>query len=203
MSPATRRRAAGTRDELIASSLRNPHESPQPDPVGADRSCGAARDRSVEARAYFAAIIGTGKGLVADFFSDNNLTNLVAARTDATVNFVWGTGSPGTGIPAEGLLDALDWAGAGAIRGGVHVLHRLGRRRAAVLQRADGDQRLGLPRTRPMQATTAKLTAGQLYDVQLEYRDQGTSAVRLLWSSTSTPKAIIPTTQLYRVGSAR
>ena len=55
----------------------------------------------LESRAYFAAIVGTGKGLVADFYSDNNLTNLVAARTDGTVNFVWGTGSPGNGRPSS------------------------------------------------------------------------------------------------------
>src|SRR5947207_8877246 len=64
---------------------------------------------ALESRAYFAAVVGTGKGLVADFFSDNNLTNLVAARSDATVNFVWGTGSPGTGIPAEGF--STRWTG--------------------------------------------------------------------------------------------
>src|SRR5690242_2859629 len=63
----------------------------------------------LENRAYFAAVVGTGKGLVANFFSDNNLTNLVAGRTDATVNYVWGTGSPGAGVPAEGF--SARWTG--------------------------------------------------------------------------------------------
>src|SRR5690348_2435120 len=158
---------------------------------------------ALESRAYFAvAVVGTGKGLVADFFSDNNLTNLVAARTDATVNFVWGTGSPGAGIPAEGF--STRWTG--------QVQAQFGEAYTFYTDTAGGVRLFvngqnvindwGFHARRTIQGTTAKLTAGQLYDVQLEYRDQGTSAVRLLWSSASAPtKAVIPTTQLYRVGS--
>src|SRR5206468_1961969 len=38
--------------------------------------------------------------------------------------------------------------------------------------------------------------------LRLEYRDQGSSTARLLWSGASTPKAVVPMTQLYRLGTA-
>src|SRR4051812_24577447 len=53
-----------------------------------------------EGRAYFAAAMGTGRGLVADYYADANLTNLALARTEAAVNFSW-AGSPGAGVPAD------------------------------------------------------------------------------------------------------
>ena len=136
-------------------------------------------------------IVGTGKGLVADFFSDNNLTNLVAARIDATVNFVWGTGSPGTGIPAEGF--STRWTGqvqAQFTQAYTFYTDTAGGVRLFVNgQTVINDWAFHARRTVP---GTISLTAGKLYDLQLEYRDQGTSAVRLLWSMRLDPKGSHP-----------
>jgi hypothetical protein len=44
---------------------------------------------------------GDGAGLVANYYSDGNFTNLAAARTDSTVDFNWGTRSPAAGVEEE------------------------------------------------------------------------------------------------------
>jgi hypothetical protein len=45
---------------------------------------------------------------------------------------------------------------------------------------------------------TISLTAGQRYDIRMEYFENGGLAVaKLSWSSASTPKSIIPSSQLY------
>lgn len=45
---------------------------------------------------------------------------------------------------------------------------------------------------------TIALTAGQRYDVRMEYYDnQGVATARLLWSSPSTMKAVIPAASLF------
>jgi hypothetical protein len=46
------------------------------------------------------------------------------------------------------------------------------------------------------------LVAGQTYDIKMEYYESGGDAVaQLSWSSVSQPKQIIPTENLYLVGS--
>src|SRR5437763_41874 len=43
-----------------------------------------------------------------------------------------------------------------------------------------------------------KLVAGQSYDIKMEYfQNAGAAVAKLLWSSPSTPKQVIPTSQLY------
>src|SRR6185436_7634458 len=50
-------------------------------------------------------VIGTGIGLVGDYFNDpNNGSHFVTAvrgRVDATVNFDWASASPATGVTAD------------------------------------------------------------------------------------------------------
>ena len=91
-------------------------------PVTAERSL-SRRTRSavepLESRLLF-AVVGVGKGLVGNYFSDNNLQNLALARTDATVNFTFGTGAPASGVPAEGF--SARWTGQ--VLAGVTQLYR-------------------------------------------------------------------------------
>src|SRR5262249_1927829 len=52
---------------------------------------------------------GTGTGLRAEYFDNSNLTAWRSIRTDANVNFDWGTGSPITGIGADTF--SVRWTG--------------------------------------------------------------------------------------------
>jgi len=50
---------------------------------------------------------------------------------------------------------------------------------------------------------TIALSAGQKYDLKMEYYENGGGATaKLLWSSASTPKQVIPQNQLYPVATA-
>src|SRR5205823_1392436 len=56
----------------------------------------------LEARCLLAsAVAGVGSGLVANYFADTELTNLVKTRVDPTVDFQWGTGSPDPAVPSD------------------------------------------------------------------------------------------------------
>ena len=89
-------------------------------------------------------VIGTGIGLVGDYFNDpNNGSHFVTAvrgRLDATVNFDWASASPATGVDGRQLLGAVDRPGAGAGQRQLHVHDDRGRRRAAVGQRPAADR---------------------------------------------------------------
>src|SRR5207237_10294247 len=54
--------------------------------------------------------LSTGTGLHADYFGNQSLTApAVLARTDATVNFNWGSGSPAPSIPTDHF--SVRWTG--------------------------------------------------------------------------------------------
>ena len=51
----------------------------------------AVRFETLEDRRLMADVSG---GLIANYYADSNFQNLALARTDASVDFNWGTGSP-------------------------------------------------------------------------------------------------------------
>jgi hypothetical protein len=54
----------------------------------------------------------------------------------------------------------------------------------------------------PENSGTIALTAGQRYDIRMEfYEDTGNATARLLWSSASTPKAVVPSARLFTQAS--
>src|SRR5689334_21421297 len=55
------------------------------------------------------AVAGVGTGLAANYFADTELNNLVFTRTDPTVNFLWGMGSPDSSVPADNF--SARWTG--------------------------------------------------------------------------------------------
>jgi hypothetical protein len=143
------------------------------------------------------ATTGTGTGLRGDYYSGKAFNTLVASRTDATVNFDWGTGSPLTGVPADGF--SVRWTG--------QVSPRFSGTTTFYTQSDDGirlwvngqllvDNWTDHGPTENSGSIT--LTAGQRYDVKLEYYENGGGAVaRLSWSSACEAKAAVPATQLF------
>jgi hypothetical protein len=139
---------------------------------------------------------GTGTGLLANYYSDQNLTNLVLTRVDPTVNFTW-TGSPGAPIPA-GQFSAR-WTGR--VQAQYSELYTF-------YTDSDDGVRLWVNGNELINnwtnhATTENrgtiaLVAGQTYSIKMEfYQNSGGAVARLLWSSHSTAKHAIPTSQLY------
>ncbi len=139
----------------------------------------------------------TGDGLRGEYFDNANLTNLRLTRIDSTVNFNWGTGSPNAAI-APNTFSAR-WTGqVQPTTSGTYTF----------FTQADDGVRLWVNGQQIINRWTNSslvenqgtitLTAGQRYDIRLEYYENTGSAVsRLLWSGPGVSKQVIPQSQLF------
>jgi hypothetical protein len=145
------------------------------------------------------AVVGTGTGLTGQYYSDTNLQNFVVTRTDSTVNFTWPNDTaPVSGLPADNW--SVKWTG--------QVQAQFSEAYTFTTVSDDG-VRLYINGTLVINDWTyhaatndnsapIQLTAGQKYTIEMDYFEGGGAATaQLYWSSPSTPKAIIPTSQLY------
>lgn len=156
----------------------------------------AALDRSE-------AALGTGTGLRADYFNNQTLTAPAAlSRTDATVNFNWASAAPGTGVGADHF--SARWTGQ---------VEALFSQTYTFFTTSDDGVRLWVngqllidnwtDHAPTENSGSIALTAGQKYDLKLEfYESAGGATATLSWSSASQPKQIIPAAQLYPTSSA-
>ncbi len=146
--------------------------------------------------------IGTGTGLLGSYYSNHFSTNAfygtpTLVRTDATINFNWGTGSPDPSISADDFT--VRWIGS--------VQPQFSETYTFYTTTDDGvrlwvNGQLVIDHWQDQSPTewsgTIALTAQQRYDVQMDYYENAGGAVATLsWSSPSVTKAIIPQTQLY------
>jgi len=141
----------------------------------------------------------TGTGLVGQYFANALLSGTpLLTRTEA-VSFDWGTGSPGTGIPADSF--SARWVGQiSAPTSGSYILQTV----------SDDGVRLYLNGTQLINnwtdhgtttnnASPVTLVAGQRYDVVLEYYEKtGGAVMKLNWQTPGANGFVaIPAAQLY------
>ena len=147
-------------------------------------------------------VTGTGTGLKGDYFSGQDLSSLALSRTDATVNFDWGNGSPDPSVPIDHF--SARWSG--------QVQPQYSEAYTFYTNSDDG-VRLWVNGQQiinnwtdhaPVENSgTITLAAGQKYDIRAEYYESAGGAVcKLLWSSPSLAKQVIPQTQLYPAATA-
>ena len=142
---------------------------------------------------------GTGTGLRADYFNNPNVTApVVVSRVDATVNFDWGNGSPASGVNTDGF--SARWTGQlEAPVTGSYTFSTLGD--DGVRLWVNGTLLINDWNAHAPQANTGAsvmLTAGQKYDIKMEYFDSYAGAVvQLLWAYPGQAQQIIPQTRLY------
>ncbi|PAX52697.1 PA14 domain-containing protein, partial [Brunnivagina elsteri] len=144
-----------------------------------------------------AAPSGTGDGLRGEYYDNIDFTNLKLTRTDANVNFDFGSGSPDSSIGADTF--SIRWTG--------QVEAQFNEAYTFYTTTDDGvklfinDQLLisrGDQAATEAASTAITLAAGQKYNIRLEYYENGGLAVsRLAWSSASQAKQIIPQSQLF------
>ncbi len=139
-----------------------------------------------------------GSGLYGEYFDALAFEQRKATRTDPTINFNWGAGSPHSGISADTF--SIRWTGwVQAKASASYNFHLLA---------DDGvrlwlDGKLIIDEWRDQGATEftsapVRLLAGEKYDVKLEYYERtGGAVVELSWSAPGLPKEIIPASQLY------
>ena len=151
---------------------------------------------------YAVDTANNGTGLKGEYFNNMTLSGSPAlTRTDTTVNFNWGTGSPDASIGINNF--SVRWTGFvqpffsetytfstvsdDGIRlwvNGVQVINNWTNHGATT------------------DTGTISLTAGVKYNIVLEFFENSGDAVSTLsWSSVSQSFQIIPTTQLFPVGS--
>jgi len=141
--------------------------------------------------------VGTGTGLVGNYFTGQTLTNLTLMRTDPTVNFNWGSGSPDPSLPVDHF--SVRWAG--------QVQAQYSETYTFFTESDDGvrlwvnGQKLidnWTDHGQTENSGSIALARGQKYDITLEYYEStGLAVCELLWSSASQNKQVIPQTQLY------
>ncbi len=142
---------------------------------------------------------GTGTGLTADYYSSQlqTLTGTPFTRIDPTVDFLFGTGSPDPAVSSDWF--SARWTG--------QVQPLYSQTYDFFVQMDDG-ARLWVDGKLLVNSWTAgslrelrgsiAMTAGQKYNIVLEYFEQTSSGeVHLRWSSPSQIKEIIRQSQLY------
>ena len=139
-----------------------------------------------------------GTGLTGDYFSNMALTGTpTLTRTDVSVNYDWGGGSPDSSIPADGF--SVRWSGQ---------LQPLYSETYTFSTISDDGVRLWVNGVQiidnwtnhaPTTNTgTITLTAGVKYSIVLQYYENGGGALcQLIWNSTSQGMETIPQSQLF------
>ncbi|MBV9865069.1 MAG: family 16 glycosylhydrolase [Abitibacteriaceae bacterium] len=136
-------------------------------------------------------------GLTAIYYDNQDFTGVQVKRIDPQVNFDWGSGSPDPAIGPDTF--SVRWTGQ------VQAQYS---QTYTFTTRSDDGARLWVNNQLLIDqwndhspwdySGTIALQAGVRYDIRMEYYDNKYGAVaQLSWSSPSTPKAIIPSSQLY------
>jgi glucose/arabinose dehydrogenase len=145
---------------------------------------------------------GTGTGLSATYFNNQDFTGTMVSRLDPTVDFVWGTGSPAPAIGADTF--SARWSGqVEAPSTGAFTFYT--QSDDGVRLWINGQQIVNnwTDHSTTENSGTITLTAGQKYTVLMEFYENGGGATaRLLWSAASIPKAVVPSVRLYPAAAA-
>jgi hypothetical protein len=144
-----------------------------------------------------APVIGTGNGLKAEYFAGTDLKNLKLTRTDATVNFNWGEGSPDSAIAKDQF--SVRWSGQVMPKYTETYTFYTGTDDGVRLW-VNGKQLVNDWNNHPNTENkgTITLEAGKKYDIRVEYFEGFSLAnAQLSWSSPSQTKEIIPKSQLF------
>ncbi|UBF27173.1 hypothetical protein K9N68_04185 [Kovacikia minuta CCNUW1] len=142
--------------------------------------------------------LDTSQGLTGQYFAGKNFNTLLETRIDPTVNFNWGTGSPNAGVlPSDNF--SVRWTGQ--IRPTYSETYTFyTTSNDGVRLWVNGELLIDhwTPHATTEDSGSLTLTAGQNYDIKLEYYENGGDAISTLsWASASQTKEIIPASQLF------
>jgi hypothetical protein len=140
---------------------------------------------------------GSGAGLQGEYFNKKDFTRLALTRTDATVNFDWGKGSPDPSVQKNAF--SVRWTGqVQPLYSETYTFYTVSD--DGVRLWVNGQQIINNWNNHSAHedSGTITLVAGQHYDIQIDYyEDGGDAVIKLLWSSPSQAKETIPQSQLY------
>lgn len=143
-----------------------------------------------------------GNGLRGDYFSGRNFETWKRTRLDAAVDFDWAGSRPDLGVSTDGF--SARWTGKIVPTAtGSHTFHTLAD--DGVRLWVHGQQLINDWNSHPVTEYSGAitLTAGQAYDVTLEYFDDlAAASCRLLWTPPGGVKQTIPSARLLPPGPA-
>ncbi len=187
---------------LVISGFTDGYTGAAPD-VGAyefGRSWSAGTNLSTPAPAP--APVGTGTGLFGEYFNNIDFSASRLTRTDSTVNFNWGGGSPASPVGSDTF--SVRWTGQVQPRySETYTFYTTAD--DGIRLWVDGKQIINnfVDQAPTERSGSITLEAGKKYDIRVEYYENGGAAVaQLAWSSPSQAKQIIPQSQLYSPASA-
>lgn len=138
-----------------------------------------------------------GNGLQGTYFDNMDFTGASFSRTDASINFNWGQATPDPRIGSETF--SVRWTG--------QIQPQFSQNYTFYTLSDDGvrlwvNNQLVIDNWTDHSLTensgSISLTAGQKYFIKMEFYDNCCDATaQLFWSSSSTPKQIIPQSQLF------
>ncbi|MDT7778452.1 MAG: hypothetical protein QOC99_964, partial [Acidobacteriota bacterium] len=140
---------------------------------------------------------GLGTGLTAKYYDNIDFTSYKFTRTDPTVNFDWGNGTPSASMGADQF--SVRWTGM--------VVPRYSQTYTFYTTSDDGvrlwvDGQLVIDKWIDQGPTTwsgqVALQAGRQYDIRVEfYENFGGAQVKLEWQSASQAREVVPQSRLY------
>jgi glucose/arabinose dehydrogenase len=140
---------------------------------------------------------GSGNGLRGEYFDNINFTNSQLVRTDSTVNFNWGNGSPDGSIAPDTF--SVRWTGQIEARNSeLYTFYTT--TDDGVRLTINGQQVINsfIDQASTTRTGTFQMVAGQKYNIQMDYYENGGLAdAKLEWSSASQARQIVPRSQLY------
>jgi hypothetical protein len=140
---------------------------------------------------------GGGNGLAVTYYNNIDFTGTTVTGVDPVVDFSWGGGSPSAAIGVDTF--SARWTGqVEAPVTGTYTFYT--QSDDGVRLWVNGQQLVNnwTNHASTENSGTIALTAGQRYDIRMEFYENGGSAVaRLSWSAPSIAKAIVPTTRLF------
>ncbi|TMV50648.1 hypothetical protein FE783_08105 [Paenibacillus mesophilus] len=151
--------------------------------------------QSVYGSVYSISPSGNGRGLRAEYYNGNQFAGQEVVRIDETIDFNWGNGNPAPGIGGD---FTVRWNGKLTPRyTETYTLHT--ESHGGVRLWVDGQLLIDrwTAHNNITEDATVSLTAGQAHTIRMEYvEDNGAARARLLWSSASQAKEVIPKSQL-------
>ncbi|WP_135554092.1 galactose-binding domain-containing protein [Paenibacillus cymbidii] len=137
-----------------------------------------------------------GNGLKGDYYDNADFTVPKLSRTDATVNFNWGAGSPDASIGADTF--SVRWTGQVRPQYAQAYTFYVGFDGGVRLW-VDGELLIDkwFDQTGAEWSAAIELAANTDYDIRLDYYTAaGNASVKLSWSSASQAKQVVPQSRL-------
>lgn len=185
--------------QTLIASYSGPNLGKQAIPDAAFRRVGSAQP-SVSTNPN-----GSGTGLRAAYFNNQYLNApSVLTRTDATIDFDWGTGSPASGTVN---IDNYSVRWTGQVEAPVSGTYYFSTNADDGIRLwVNGIQLINDWNAHPPvvnNGTSINLTAGQRYDIRLEYFEyNGGALAKLWWSYPGQTQQTVPQSRLYPASTA-